>query len=121
MGHDADQEARDALARIGDLKVASGIYEADEATRLQSLTATVAANGRLSETDLDETLDLLATTDEVTIRAVLMAMLFESGWRAHLPPDHRRRITAAIAPFLQSTNKLDRLSAERVQQVLATE
>jgi hypothetical protein len=121
MGQAVDQESLDALARIGDSKANCGFYEPGEATRLQVLTNNVAANGRFSEADLDETLDLISTTDEVTIRAVLMAMLFEPAWRAHLPPDHRQRITAAITPFLQSANKLDRLSAERVQQVLATE
>ncbi|HKB02038.1 MAG TPA: hypothetical protein VKD90_07450 [Gemmataceae bacterium] len=115
----ADWSSGDDQQRIGAVWEAAGLLPQGEYVKLHRLTADVQANGGvISDADLDWAIALLESTPEVVVRARVMAMLAVLGQPTALPQEHRARIGAAVAPYLHSERKLDRLAAAHVQQAL---
>jgi hypothetical protein len=108
------------VQQTGAVLEAVGILPQTEYVRLKNLQSEVfASQGRISDTDFDWLLTLLNESSEPATRSMVMVFLAALAELGPLPKPRRDRIGAAVAPYLQSNNDLDRLSSAHVQKWLA--
>jgi hypothetical protein len=105
--------------QIGAAFEAIGLMAQGDYLRLDRLSKeVVSGDGNISDSDLDWTLKLLATSTEPVARSKVMVMLSVLGHRTPLPITQQERIVSAVAPFLKSEHKLDQLSAARAMSTI---
>jgi hypothetical protein len=111
--HDLDGvEEQEQMIRAGAAFEAAGLMAQADYVRLARLSKEVVGNGGcISDADLDWALALLGSAPEAAARSRVMVMLAVLGHGTPLPPAQKERIVAAVTPYADSENKLDRLSA----------
>ncbi|MBV9850126.1 MAG: hypothetical protein JO250_10675 [Armatimonadetes bacterium] len=103
------------IAAIGMDYQREGVMSQRDYIRLRKITSSVRAAHAISSSDLNWSLALLKRSPSPLAHARVMAML---GLVHPMPATQRKEISSAIAPFLSSKDKLDRLAATRLQRRL---
>lgn len=84
--------------------------------RIRELAHQAYTTHKMSDADLNWTLDLLKKSNNVTARARAMAMISEIHPMTAL---QKNEIRPVIAPFLNSGNPLDQIGVRRIQKSMA--
>jgi len=104
-------------ANMGASMQSSGIMSQADYTRIRQVEHDVSSTHTIADADLDFALGLLKGAKTDIARARAMTALSE----IHPMSDAQKaKITPAIMPYLESTDKLDQAGAERVQKAMAS-
>lgn len=95
----------------------AGFLSQGDYAKLQGLTDIIQQGGTLADADLEWLVTLLESTTEAIVRSRVMVML-AAAQPTLFPQQYKERIDAAIAPHMDSANRLDRLSAAHMQRAL---
>ena len=87
----------------------------DDYVKLRHLTDSAIQTGKMSDEDVDWSLNLLSQSSASAPRARVMGML---SVIRKVPESQRTKIATAIAPLLNSPDELDKRYALRVQKML---
>jgi hypothetical protein len=109
----------DQVAAMGSAWEQIGLTtQADYMTLDRITKGIVESGGVISDADLEWSLNLMKNSSEVIVRSRVMIMLGEVGKSTPLPKAQKDAILAALQPYLNSTNQLDRMSVLHVQREL---